>query len=120
MDTLDREIWLLDTYSARQAAVLIRLATGKSISRTARELKMSRSTIYQLMKSPGFKLALLKELRHFVAVGLIEDRCLAYRRKILKCVIRTFSKLEGGESRLSKFEKYLDKIDAQSEMERMP
>ena len=51
MDMLKREIELLDRFTARQAAVLIRLAAGKSISQTARELKISRTTIYQLKKT---------------------------------------------------------------------
>ena len=120
MDMLQREILLVDRYSARQAAVLIRLAVGKNISQTARELKMSRTTIYHLKKDPDFQLALLEELRHFVATGLVEDRCLAYRRKILKCVIRTFSKLEGATSRLHKFEGKLDNIDRKTGMDKQP
>lgn len=119
MDLLKREFELLDRFSARWAAVLIRLAVGKTISQTARELEMSRTTVHRMLKIPEFRRALIEEQRHLIATGVIEDRCLAYRRKILKCVIRTFSKLEGSMSRLNKFKKYLDTIDEQSGMDRM-
>lgn len=120
MDILKRQIELLDRFSSRQAAVLIRLAVGKSISQTARELEMSRTTVHRLLKDPEFQLGLLEEQRHFVATGIVEERCLVYRRKILKAVIRTFSKLTEGKLRVKKFEKYLDRIDCQAGMDRLP
>ena len=116
----EREIVLLDNFSARQAAVLIRLASGKSISQTARELEMSRTTVHRLLKDSNFRLAILEEQRHLVAIGTIEDRCLAFRRKVLKAIIRTFSKEEKCIRPLLKFKNYLDKIDRQTGMGRHP
>jgi len=116
----DREKMLLSVYTPRQTAVLICLAMGKNLSETAREVGVSRSTIYRLLEKSEFCTDLLEEQRYLVSVGIIEYRCLAYRRKILKAVVRHFSKVEGAQSRLDKFEKYLDKIDQQTGMDRTP
>ena len=120
MDMFLREIQLLERHSAREAAVLIRLAAGKTISETARDLQMSRSTVYHLLREPEFKRAVIEEQRHLIAVGVIEDRCLRYRQKVLRAVIRTFAKMEGAEARLSQFKKKLDHIDRLSKMDELP
>ena len=120
MDTFHREIQLLEHFSARRAGALIRLASGKSISQTARELRMSRTTVHRLLKEPEFKRAIVEEARHLVAVGVIEERCLRFRQKVLRAVIRTFAKMEGGEARLSQFKKKLDRIDSLAGMDKSP
>jgi hypothetical protein len=114
MDIFDREIKLLDRYNARTAAVLARLATGMTISATARDLRMSRSTVYQLLKDPAFKIALLEEIRHIVAHDVIAEKCHAFQRKILKAVIRAFSGNKTPAQGLKQFESYLDRIDQTS------
>ena len=120
MDTFHREIQLLERYSARQAAVLIRIASGTTISQTARELEMSRSTIYRLLEDPQFRVAVIEEQRHLIATAVIEKRCLRYRTKVLRAVIRCLARTEGGSSRLARFKKTLDTIDEQSGMNALP
>lgn len=93
MDVFQRELELIDKhyFKSLPAAVLARLAGGMTITRAARDLGVSRSSVYKMLKKPGFRKALLKEARYQASVAVIEQRCLSYRRAILKTVIRVYS-----------------------------
>ena len=122
MDSFKRELQLIDLhhFKSLHAAVLVRLAGGISITQTAKDLGISRTTIYKLLKKPEFKIALLEEIRYQAAAGIIEDRCLKYRRAVLKAIIRIYSKVPNAIALRRRFEKYLDRIDARSGMDKTP
>jgi len=107
---------ILKSLTSRQRAVLFCLAVGMTVSETARQLSISRTTIYRLLNDQDFNRGLIQEQRNIAKLDLIFRHCASYRRRILQILINVSGRSRDGGKLLQQFKYKLEDYESRGEI----
>ena len=109
----------LADFSPRQRAVLFCLATGRSISASARKLGVSRNCIYSFFSRPEFELALIEVHWQLAVSETVQLECFRFAERLMRAARRVLRRRKDGQALLQRLQTCCDELDRQL-VARMP